>query len=302
MAKPYDAPPDLPPNLPCTRIRLTHPDRLYWPEDGVTKQGLADYYAGVWRFIAPFIVARPLALLRCPDGITDQCFFQKHAWHGIDRAITVRKDVDGAELLVIDDFDGLIALVQSGALEIHPWGAPLVDLDRPDMLIFDLDPGEGVGWKAVVAGARAIRDRLEVQGLPAFVKTSGGKGLHVVTPLAPDATWERAKGFARALADAMAADEPGRYVAVATKARREGRIFIDYLRNARGATAVAPYCPRARPGAAVAMPVAWEELDTLTGAAQFTLPDTPARLASRTADPWADFRSAAVPLPEKAGR
>jgi len=284
------------PTLPASGVTLTHPDRVYWPEDGITKQDLADYYAEVWRFIAPFVVARPLALLRCPDGIHEACFFQKHSWHGIGKAIRIEKDSDGEELLVIDDFDGLIALVQAGALEIHPWGAPLADLDRPDSMIFDLDPGAGVGWREVIAGAREIRARLEEADLPAFVKTSGGKGLHVVVPLAPKAGWEAVRGFARALADAMAADSPDRYLAVATKARREGRIFIDYLRNGRGNTAVAAYCPRARAGAAVSLPVAWEELDGTAGAAQFTLRNAPARLASSRADPWSGFRKAAVPL------
>lgn len=284
---------------PISQVKLTHPDRVYWPENGITKQRLADYYAEVWRFIAPFVIARPLALLRCPDGIAEACFFQKHSWRGINKAIGIRKDRDGEELLFIDDLDGLIALVQAGTLEIHPWGAPLADLEKPDMVIFDLDPGEGVGWTQVVAGAKEIRDRLEAASLPSFVKTSGGKGLHVVIPLKPKADWETAKDFARALADAMAADSPDRYLAVATKARREGHIFIDYLRNARGATAVAAYCTRARPGAAVSMPVAWEELDDIAGAAQFTLDNTPVRLANLAADPWGGFRAAAVPLEAK---
>ncbi|WP_425106357.1 DNA ligase D [Ancylobacter sp.] len=284
-------------DAPRSRVKLTHPDRIYWPTEGITKQGLADYYAEIWRFIAPFVVARPLALLRCPDGIEGQAFFQKHSWRGMNKAIKVTKDKDGEELLHIDDLDGLIALVQSGALEVHPWGAPLIDIERPDQLIFDLDPGEAVGWDGVVAGAREIRARLEAQGLPAFVKTSGGKGLHVVVPLEPKASWETAKPFAKALADSLASDNPDRYIAVATKARRKGRIFIDYLRNGRGATAVAAYCPRARPGAGVSMPVGWDELDTLTGGAHFTLTEAPARLANLDADPWADFSAAAVPLP-----
>lgn len=287
---------------PASGVKLTHPDRIYWPEDGITKQGLVDYYTQVWRFIAPFVVARPLALLRCPDGITQACFFQKHAWRGMNKAIRIRKDKDGEELLFIDDFDGLIALVQAGALEIHPWGAPLAALEKPDMVIFDLDPGEGVGWPQMVAGAREIRERLDAVGLPSFVKTSGGKGLHVVVPLAPKAGWLAAKAFAKALADSMAADDPERYIAVATKARRDGRIFIDYLRNGRGATAVAAYCTRARPGAAVSMPVAWEELDGLGGAAQFTLDNAPARMANLAADPWSGFRAAAVPLEAKSPR
>lgn len=283
--------------IPRSSVKLTHPDRIYWPEDGITKQGLVDYYAQAWRFIAPFIVARPLALLRCPDGIAKACFFQKHAWRGINRAIRVHRDTDGEELLLVEDFDGLIALAQAGALEIHPWGAPLADIEKPDTLIFDLDPGDDVTWPAIVAGAREVRTRLEAVGLPAFVKTSGGKGLHVVTPLAPGAGWAEAKAFAKATADAMAADDPERFIAVATKARRRGRIFIDYLRNGRGATAIAAYGTRARPGAAMSMPVTWEELDQITGAAQFTIDNAPVRLANLADDPWTDFRAAATPLP-----
>ncbi|MCJ8142256.1 DNA ligase D [Ancylobacter sp. A5.8] len=282
---------------PRSDVRLTHPDRLYWPEDGITKQGLVDYYAEAWRFIAPFIVARPLALLRCPDGIAKACFFQKHAWRGINRAIRVQRDADGEELLAVEEFDGLVALAQAGALEIHPWGAPLADIDRPDTLIFDLDPGEDVSWTDVVAGAREVRARLEAVGLPAFVKTSGGKGLHVVVPLAPKAGWAEAKAFAKEIANAMAADAPERFIAVATKARRRGRIFIDYLRNGRGATAIAAYGTRARPGAAVSMPVGWEELDQISSAAQFTIDNAPVRLANLAADPWEGFRAAATPLP-----
>jgi len=287
---------------PRSQVKLTHPDRIYWPEDGVTKQGLADYHAEVWRYIAPFIVGRPLALVRCPDGITKSCFFQKHSWRGMNKAIRVSKDVDGEELLSIGDLDGLIALVQAGTLEIHPWGSTLEKIETPDTLIFDLDPGGGLGWSDIIEGARDVKERLEAVGLNCFVKTSGGKGLHVFTPLQPKVAWDEAKAFCKGIAEAMAADTPDRYVAVATKARRSGRIFVDYLRNGRGATAVTAYGTRARPGAAVSMPVAWDELDQLTGPAQFTIDNAPMRLANLTADPWAGFRAAAVPLPVSGGR
>jgi bifunctional non-homologous end joining protein LigD len=282
---------------PGGTIKLTHPDRLYWPEDGVTKQQLADHYAMVWPRIAPHVVGRPLALLRCPDGVTHACFFQKHAWRGINAAIRQVPDPgdNAAEpFLVIDDLDGLTALAQAGALEIHPWGAPLRTLETPDQMIFDLDPGAGVGWDGMVAAARDVKARLEAAGLPAFVKTSGGKGLHVVAPLAPKAGWDEVKDFAHALAESMAADAPDRIVAQAAKAKRDDHIFVDYLRNARGATAVAPYSTRARPGAAVATPVSWDELDGLGQANVFTVANMGKRL--RAADPWADFRKAAAPL------
>lgn len=285
---------------PRSTVRLTHPDRLYWPDAGVTKQGLADYYAGVWRHMAPFIVARPLALLRCPAGMAGGCFFQKHAWRGLSKSIRLSpdpKDPAGEKLLGIMDLDGLTGLVQGGVLEIHPWGATLAAIEQPDQIIMDLDPGEGVDWTAVIAAAEEIRQRLERRGLAAFVKTSGGKGLHVVAPLQPQADWDAVKAFAKSLADDMAQDSPDRYVAVVAKAKRRGKILLDYLRNTRGATAVAPYSTRARPGAPVAMPLAWDELGGL-GPGYFTVATAPARLASLTADPWAGFSRAAVPLPD----
>ncbi|WP_374446854.1 DNA ligase D [Stella sp.] len=283
---------------PAYRVRLTHPDRVYWPDTGVTKEGLAEYYAEVWPRMAPHVVGRPLALVRCPDGVGRACFFQKHGWRGMPKTIRVGAGPAGGEqLLSIDGLDGAIGLVQSGALEIHPWGAALADIERPDMLTFDLDPGPEVSWQAVIAAALEVRARLAAAGLAAFVKTSGGKGLHVVAPLRPAARWTAAKAFSRGIAEAMAGDEPGRYVAKATKAARRGRIFVDYLRNGRGATAVAPYSPRARAGAPVSMPVAWEELSPDIGPAWFTVANAPTRLANLAGDPWADFRRAAAPLP-----
>jgi len=281
------------------RVKLTHPDRVYWPEAGVTKEGLADYYAEVWRHVAPYIVGRPLALLRCPTGITGQKFFQKHAWKGISKTILLvedPKDKQGEPFVAIEDFDGLMGLVQAAALEIHPWGSTLTDWERPDMIVMDLDPGEGVAWEAVIAAAEEVRARLEAAGLAAFVKTSGGKGLHVVSPLTPGADWPAVKAFTKALADSMAADSPERYVSTISKAKRRGKILIDYLRNQRGMTAVAPYSPRARPGAAVSMPLAWEELSPGIGPAYFTIKNSPTRLAALTKDPWAEFRLAAVRL------
>jgi DNA ligase D-like protein (predicted polymerase)/DNA ligase D-like protein (predicted 3'-phosphoesterase) len=280
-------------------VKLTHPDRIYWPDAGVTKEGLADYYAEVWRYIAPHIVGRPLALLRCPSGITGQHFFQKHAWKGINTHIALVKDPkDPAQepLISINDLDGLMGLVQSAVLEIHPWGSTLADWERPDTIIMDLDPGEGVPWEAVIAAAKETRNRLHEAGLAAFVKTSGGKGLHVVSPLVPKAEWPEVKAFSKAIADAMAADSPNSFVSTITKSKRQGKILVDYLRNQRGATAVSAYSTRARPGAAVSAPLAWEELGDPIGPAYFTVENMPPRLASLRADPWEDLRAAAAPL------
>ena len=290
---------------PRASAKLTHPDRVYWPDAGITKEGLAHYYAEVWRHMAPLIVARPLSLMRCPQGTAGQCFFQKHAWQGLSRSIQVTpdpKDSDGA-LLSINDLDGLIGLVQAGVLEIHPWGASLSALEQPDLIVMDLDPGEAVSWPEVIAGAIEVRERFTALGMTSFVKTSGGKGLHVVAPLRPKADWPTVKAFSKTMAQAMSADSPERFVATVTKTKRHGKILVDYLRNGRGATAVAPYSTRARPEAPVSMPLDWDELGPGLGAAYFTVANGPTRLAHLGADPWADFRRAAVPLPvAKSGR
>ena len=247
------------------------------------------------------LVNRPVALLRCPGGTEGQCFFQKHAWKGLSREIlTFHDPLDDDEdpLVAVDGLPGLIGLVQGGALEIHTWQSTLDDLEHPDQIVIDLDPGEGVPWDAVLDAARAVRARFEDAGLAGFVKTSGGKGLHVVAPLKPTdaAGWDAVKGFAAAMARSMAADDPDRYVATITKAKRTGRILLDYLRNGRNNTAIVAYGARARPGAPVSMPLAWDELGPEIGPAHFTVANAPARVAN-TPDPWADFRASAAPLP-----
>ncbi|MBS7700797.1 MULTISPECIES: DNA ligase D [unclassified Chelatococcus] len=287
------------PSPPRRTVKLTHPDRLYWPDEGVTKEGLANYYTEVWRHIAPHLVGRPLALLRCPNGITGEKFFQKHAWKGLNPKITLVKDpTDGDEqpLISISDLDGLIGLVQSAVLEIHPWGSTVTDWEHPDRIVMDLDPGEGVSWQAVIDAAQEVRQRLTDVGLAPFVKTSGGKGLHVVAPLRPKADWPAVKAFTKALADAMASDDPSRYVSTITKSKRRGKILVDYLRNQRGMTAVAAYSTRARPGAAVSAPITWEELGPAIGPDYFTVETMPTRLAALTRDPWDGFHRAAAPL------
>jgi bifunctional non-homologous end joining protein LigD len=284
-------------------VKLTHPDRLYWPESGVTKEGLAQYYAEVWKRMAPFVVGRPLALLRCPEGIGEQCFFQKHAWKGLSPSIRLRrdpKDKSAEPIISIDDLDGLMGLVQGGVLEIHPWGSTLAALEKPDMITMDLDPGADVPWKDMIAAATEVRERLADAGLPTFLKTSGGKGLHVVAALTPKAGWTAVKDFTKSIATAMAGDSPDRFVASVSKSKRRGRILVDYLRNGRGATAVAAYSTRAREGAPVSMPLAWSELGPDIGSAYFTVSNAIPRLQNQDRDPWADFRRSAVPLPDRA--
>ena len=283
-----------------TNVKLTHPDRVLWPQGGFTKQALADYYALAWPFMAPHVVLRPLALLRCPAGIGEGCFFQKHQLEGADGHILKRPDPhDGKSLLGIADFDGLISLVQAGVLEIHPWGATFDDLEAPDRLIFDLDPGDGIEWPDLVRAARDVRARLSDDGLESFVKTTGGKGLHVVAPIAPRASWADAKAYCRDVAQAMAAAAPDRLTATVAKRERSGRIYVDYLRNARGATAVAAYSTRARPAAGVSTPLDWSELDAIGSGDHFTLHNIDRRLRTLRNDPWADMAKAKQTLPAK---
>jgi bifunctional non-homologous end joining protein LigD len=287
------------PSKAIPAIHLTHADRVLWPEAGITKQGLADYYVSVWDWIEPHIVKRPLSLVRCPTGISEGCFFQKHEWKGMDRAIDlVRDPKDGEKLVSVSNLQGLLALVQASALEIHPWGSTGDDLEHPDRLIFDLDPGEGVAFADMIAGANEIRGRLAAMKLESFVKTSGGKGLHVVVPLTPSAGWEEAKEFCRIVAENMERDSPRLYTSTVTKRERKGKIYVDYLRNGRGATAIAPYSSRARAEAGVGTPLAWEELPSLTAANLYTLDNIENRMARLGADPWAEIGKIKQTLPK----
>ena len=286
------------PAAKATAVRLTNPARLLWPEQGVTKQGLADFYTEIADWILPHIVGRPLSLFRCPGGIHEDCFFQKHRWAGIGEALReVKVPIDDEKMLAIDDLDGLLELVQASVLEIHPWGSKVETPELPDRVILDLDPGDGVPWENVVEGARDARDRLAEKGLKSFVKTTGGKGLHVVFPLKPKADWETIKAFAQKIAEEMAAARPDRYVATMAKKVRHGRIYVDYVRNGMGATAVAAYSTRARPGAAVSTPLAWDELGPQIRANHFTVENLPNRLAYLDRDPWEGFFSLSQTLP-----
>jgi bifunctional non-homologous end joining protein LigD len=279
-------------------IALSHPDRVYWDDADVSKRDLAEFYAGLWDWMRPHVVGRPIALLRCPEGAGGQCFFQKHAAAGIATEHLHLVAEKGDKIIAIDDLAGLISLVQAGVLEVHTRGTTIDDRERADRLVFDLDPGPGTTWSDLVAAAREARDRLDALKLRSFVKTSGGKGLHVVLPIKPT-PWDAAKDFAHAIAAAMAADTPTRYTATAGKSNRNNRIFIDYLRNSREATAVAPYSTRARPGAPVSVPVDWSELGALTGANAYTVLNLPARLARLRKDPWENIGRLKPSLPKR---
>ncbi len=268
---------------------LSSPQKILFPDIHATKQQVWDYYLAVADRLLPEITGRPLSVIRCPSGAGKPCFFQKHHIAGLERVESVRLKEEGgnnAEYLVVRDLAGLMELVQFNALEFHPWGSLAATPDTADRLVFDLDPGPGVAFADVRKAAVDIRKRLRQLELESFLRVSGGKGLHVVVPLNPGCEWSLAKGFARAFAEALTGAEPERFVAVATKRVRERRIFIDYLRNGRGATAVASYSLRARDGAPVALPVAWTQLPRIHRADQFVMKDVPALLRRRRKDPW----------------
>jgi len=275
-------------------VHLTHPDRVYWADVGVTKEDLAAYYLDVWKLMAPHLVDRPLAIVRCPDGIAGECFFQKHIASNIKdsplRHVVKSKEHD---VIAVEKLSDLIELAQFGALEIHVRGSRLGRLELCDRIVFDLDPGEDVAWKEIVAAAQETRDRLKAQKLKSFAKLSGGKGIHVVVPLT-GADWDSTKRFSARIAAAMTADSPQRYLAKMTKSLRNGKIFIDYFRNSREATSVAVYSTRARAGAPISMPLSWEALARTTAGNQFTVLNWKKHLK---ADPWAEIGKVRQKLP-----
>jgi bifunctional non-homologous end joining protein LigD len=249
----------------------------------------------------PHIVRRPITIVRCPTGRQKKCFYQRHAGSGVAPQISEVKIPgfeDSGAYLYISDLKGLISLVQMGVLEIHPWGVSVDRPDRPDRVIFDLDPGEDLGFDSVVRGAVELRAFLQRLGLEAFLKTTGGKGLHLVAPIARRYEWPEVKRFARSVAEALARKAPARYLTKIAKADRRGRIFIDYLRNDPTSTAIAPYSTRARPGAPVAMPLSWDELSEDVDPAAFHIGSVPQRLKTLRQDPWADIFKTRQALPK----
>jgi bifunctional non-homologous end joining protein LigD len=270
-------------------IAITHASRVIFPDIGATKLDVARYYEAVAEVMVPQLRDRPLSLLRCPEGISGTCFFQKHfggtELHSLSR-VAVEERKGKMEYLVLHDARGLVELAQHGIVEIHPWGCRADDLERPDQLIFDLDPDPGVGWATVVETALALKQNLEGLGLTSFAKTTGGKGLHLVLPLQRTSTWPEVKEFARAFAETVVDAAPSMFTANPLKKLRKGKIFVDYLRNDKGSTAVAPYAVRARAGAPVAFPVPWSEVTKHLEPKRFTMATVPALIAKR-ADPWA---------------
>ncbi|MCW5298815.1 DNA ligase D [Herbaspirillum lusitanum] len=283
-------------------MRLTHPDKLLFTDPDLSKRDLAEYYATVADWLLPHVQQRPMTMVRCPDGSVGKCFFQRHLGQGAPAAvekIAVPEGKGSAEYMMVNDIAGLVATVQMGVLELHTWGAREGKLAQPDRIIFDLDPAPEVPWSKVVEGARLVHGLLEEIGLRSFVKTTGGKGLHVVVPIVPEQEWEVVKEWSRGVAEHMVQVLPDHFTAKMAKAARTGKIFIDYLRNAATATAVAAYSPRARSGAPVSVPLAWDELDGTTRADSFTVVTVPKRLASLKRDPWHDYAATRQRLTKK---
>jgi bifunctional non-homologous end joining protein LigD len=274
-------------------VALTNPDRVLYPDQGITKQDLAAYYEAVAPAMLPHVAGRPLVLVRCPEGQRKECFYQKHWSVGLpDTLETVDiEESSGAvrPYATLDDASGLVSLIQHGVLEIHVWGARADDVDRPDRIVLDLDPGPGVSWRRVIEGAKALRERVEALGLETWLKTSGGKGLHVVIPIARRSSWDDVAAFTRAVAYGMASDSPTKYIAKASKAARKGLIFVDWMRNTRGATAVAAWSTRARPGAPLSVPVDWSSVDELRSGDQYTFANIHELARKRRRDPWVDL-------------
>jgi bifunctional non-homologous end joining protein LigD len=284
-------------------IRLTHPDKVFFPESGTTKKQLAEYYERAGEWMLPHVVSRPLALVRCPEGRGRACFFQRN-WSTTLPAAIDQVDVSDAgkkEIHVgVHDLAGVISLVQIGVLELHTWNCRSKNIEHPDQLIFDLDPGSDVQWSAVVEGAKAVGKALDKLQLPTFLKTSGGKGLHITIPIKPNINWDDAKSFCETIAKDLVS-RSDLFVANMRKDLRGGKIYIDYHRNGRGATAVAPYSTRAREGAPVSMPISWKELGKLNSAAHFKVESARRYLEQRKADPWQQFEASRVDVRKLVG-
>jgi bifunctional non-homologous end joining protein LigD len=280
---------------PTDTIKITNPERVLWPEANVTKQALVDYIRTVGPLMTAWAAQRPLSLVRCPQGRAKKCFFQKHntATFGaqVKQVAVEEKKGEVVDYVYVEDVAGLVACVQMGTIEFHGWGSPVADIEKPDRLIFDIDPDEGLDFAEVKTAARDLHRYLADMGLQSFPLTTGGKGLHVVVPLTPEAEWPEVRDFAQRFCVALATAEPERFTANLAKAKRKGRMFLDYLRNQRGATAVLPYSARARDGAPVSAPISWDELDDLQSGAPYSVRDGALlldRASSRALQGWGE--------------
>jgi bifunctional non-homologous end joining protein LigD len=275
--------------LEVAGVPLSHPERVVFPEVGLTKLDLARYYEAIAEHVVPHLAARPLTLLRCPGAIGDDCTFMKHSKVWAPPALRrtrIQEKTKLGEYLVADSLEAVISLVQMDVIEIHTWNSRTEHVEEPDRIVLDLDPGPQVSWKQVIEGGKLVRGALRALGLESYAKTTGGRGLHVVVPIVPEREWSECLAFARGLAIAIERQDPRRYTTRFTKAGREAKILLDYLRNNRTNTSIAAFSARARPGAPVSVPVSWSELTPRLDPLQFTVRTVPRRLARLRRDPW----------------
>ena len=277
------------------RVRISHPDRLIYPAPPTTKLQVAQYYERIGDWIVPHVAGRPLTLVRCPEGIRGNCFYMKHSkvWAPAPlRRVRIQEKTKLGEYLIADDLAGLVGLVQMGVLEVHTWNSSFdEDVERPNRIIIDLDPGQAVEWPRIVAAARVVRRALAALGLESYPKTTGGRGLHVVVPLVPKAEWPDCLLFARRLCEAIERTDADLYTTQYAKAGRDRKILLDYLRNNRTNTSIAAYSTRARSGATVSVPVTWNELRPGLDPRRFTMASVPVRLQRLKVDPWKGYWS-----------
>ncbi|WP_206538905.1 DNA ligase D [Legionella norrlandica] len=285
--------PKLSPKVSAHPFPLSNPNKILYPEDEITKMQIYEYYDDICPWILPYIQNRPLTLVRCPDNY-NECFYQKHINQSSSKALKPAPIPNQEDNIIeyyhyLDDKAGLLGLVQMGVLEIHPWGSQIHQLEKPDIIVFDIDPASEVPWKEVMKAALEMKKYLEELNLQSFVKTTGGKGLHVVVPISPHYEWEIIKQFTHLFVQFIQQQRPDNYVTNMSKAERKGKLFLDYLRNQRNATAIAPYSIRAKLHAPVATPIAWEELTDNIQDTFYTIKTLPKRLKELKEDVWADF-------------
>ena len=274
-------------------VRISHPDRLIYPDLGISKIQLARYYEEIADWIVPHVAGRPLTLVHCPAGLAAPCIYLKHAkaWGpNALRRVKIQEKTKVGEYLVADSIEAVVSLAQMGVVEIHTWNSTMADIERPNRIVWDLDPGPAVTWKQIVKAAGLLRVVLKTLGLTSWVKTTGGRGLHVVVPIKPARQVAECLEFSRNVSDAIVRTEPQLYTTTFAKLGRERKILIDYLRNNRTNTSICAYSPRARPGAMVSMPLEWSDLSTSPD--RWTLTTAPRRLTRLRADPWAEYWTA----------
>lgn len=283
-------------------VTITHPDRILYPDQGITKFDIARYYEDVHDQVLRHLARRPISMLRCPEGIGDECFFQKHPDQAfasdVPRIEIAEKQGGHSAYLYVESANHLVSLVQYGVLELHSWGSTINNVEQPDTLIFDLDPGPGVSWEAIARAATSLRERLEKLGLTSFLQATGGKGLHLIVPITPKWGWDEIKALTLGIARAHASDDPKALTTNMSKDKRRGRIFIDYLRNGRGNTSIARYSTRARDNATVAIPLRWDELTPGATANRYTVSNIRRRLSALKGDPWEDYEDARREIPK----